>query len=120
MPHSCSSSDMAGTSTPYPGSRTKRRPEITGHRNDPGTRQHQGSRPDKRRPSMINSGWGLAASRPGAHASPVTAFTVPVMMDRVRGKVGSVAGADLVTSLRRAGVNRGDLVALVVSPAFEF
>jgi DNA polymerase-1 len=31
-----------------------------------------------------------------------------------------VAGADLVTSLRRAGVNRGDLVALVVSPALEF
>jgi len=30
-----------------------------------------------------------------------------------------VAGADLVTSLRQAGVNRGDLVALVVSPAFE-
>ena len=38
---------------------------------------------------------------------------------RVRGKVGSVAGADLVTSLRQAGVNRGDLVALVVSPALE-
>ena len=31
--------------------------------------------------------------------------------------VGSVAGADLVTSLRRAGVNRGDLVGLVVSPS---
>ena len=31
-----------------------------------------------------------------------------------------MAGADLVTSLRRAGVNRGDLVALVVSPALEF
>jgi len=31
-----------------------------------------------------------------------------------------VAGADLVTSLRQAGVNRGDLVALVVSPALEF
>ena len=30
-----------------------------------------------------------------------------------------MAGADLVTSLRQAGVNRGDLVALVVSPAFE-
>ena len=28
-----------------------------------------------------------------------------------------MAGADLVTSLRRAGVNRGDLVALVISPA---
>jgi DNA polymerase I len=28
-----------------------------------------------------------------------------------------VAGADLVTSLGRAGVNRGDLVALVISPA---
>ena len=28
-------------------------------------------------------------------------------------------GADLVTSLRQAGVNRGDLVALVVSPAIE-
>jgi DNA polymerase-1 len=38
---------------------------------------------------------------------------------RVRGKVGSVAGADLVTSLRQAGVSRGDLVALVISPAFE-
>jgi len=34
--------------------------------------------------------------------------------------VGSVAGADLVTSLRRAGVQRGDLVALVISPALEF
>ena len=31
-----------------------------------------------------------------------------------------MAGADLVTSLRQAGVNRGDLVALVVSPALEF
>jgi len=31
-----------------------------------------------------------------------------------------VAGADLVTSLRQAGVQRGDLVALVVSPALEF
>ena len=30
-----------------------------------------------------------------------------------------MAGADLVTSLRQAGVNRGDLVALVVSPALE-
>jgi DNA polymerase-1 len=30
-----------------------------------------------------------------------------------------VAGADLVTALRAAGVNRGDLVALVISPAFE-
>jgi DNA polymerase-1 len=30
-----------------------------------------------------------------------------------------VAGADLVTSLRRAGVSRGDLVALVISPALE-
>ena len=30
----------------------------------------------------------------------------------------SVADADLVTSLRQAGVNRGDLVALVISPAF--
>src|SRR5947209_4706714 len=37
----------------------------------------------------------------------------------VRGKVGSVAGADLVTSLRQAGVSRGDLVALVISPALE-
>src|SRR2546430_469258 len=36
---------------------------------------------------------------------------------RVRGKVGSVAGADLVTSLRQAGVSRGELVALVISPA---
>src|SRR5438132_14391302 len=34
----------------------------------------------------------------------------------MRGKVGSVAGADLVTSLRQAGVNRGDLVGLVISP----
>src|ERR1035441_7486999 len=33
-----------------------------------------------------------------------------------RGRVGSVAGAELVTSLRQAGVNRGDLVGLVVSP----
>src|SRR6266700_3238644 len=32
---------------------------------------------------------------------------------------GSVAGADLVTSLRQAGVSRGDLVALVISPALE-
>jgi len=31
-----------------------------------------------------------------------------------------VASADLVTSLRQAGVNRGDLVALVISPALEF
>ena len=31
--------------------------------------------------------------------------------------VGSVTGADLVTSLRQAGVNRGDLVGLVISPA---
>jgi DNA polymerase I len=30
-----------------------------------------------------------------------------------------VASADLVTSLRQAGVNRGDLVALVISPAGE-
>ena len=30
-----------------------------------------------------------------------------------------MASADLVTSLRQAGVNRGDLVALVISPAFE-
>jgi DNA polymerase I len=30
-----------------------------------------------------------------------------------------VASADLVTLLRQAGVNRGDLVALVVSPALE-
>jgi len=30
-----------------------------------------------------------------------------------------VAGADLVTSLRQAGVSRGDLVALVISPALE-
>src|SRR5947208_1544787 len=37
----------------------------------------------------------------------------------VRGKVGSVAGADLVTSLQQAGVGRGDLVALVISPTFE-
>src|SRR6266851_9136340 len=34
----------------------------------------------------------------------------------MRGKVGSVAGADIVTSLRPAGVNRGDLVGLVISP----
>jgi DNA polymerase-1 len=31
-----------------------------------------------------------------------------------------VAGADLVTSLRQTGVKRGDLVALVISPALEF
>src|SRR5215467_9016997 len=37
----------------------------------------------------------------------------------VRGKVGSVAGADLVTSLRQAGVRRGELVALVIFPALE-
>ena len=30
-----------------------------------------------------------------------------------------MAGADLVTALREAGVNRGDLVALAISPAFE-
>ena len=30
-----------------------------------------------------------------------------------------MAGADLVTSLRQAGVSRGDLVALVISPALE-
>ena len=30
-----------------------------------------------------------------------------------------MADADLVTALREAGVSRGDLVALVVSPAFE-
>src|ERR1700753_1366615 len=37
----------------------------------------------------------------------------------VRGKVGSVAGADLVTSLRQACVRRCDLVALVISRALE-
>ena len=30
-----------------------------------------------------------------------------------------MAGADLVTALRQAGVSRGDLVALVISPALE-
>ena len=30
-----------------------------------------------------------------------------------------MAGADLVTSLRQAGVSRGDLVALVISPALD-
>jgi len=37
----------------------------------------------------------------------------------LRGMVGSVADADLVTSLRQAGVNRGDMVALVISPALD-
>jgi len=32
MPRSCSSSDMAGTSTPYDRGRTRRRPYITGHK----------------------------------------------------------------------------------------
>ena len=32
---------------------------------------------------------------------------------------GSVADEDLVTSLRQAGVNRGDLVGLVISPALD-
>jgi hypothetical protein len=42
MSHSCSSSDMAGTSKPYPRRRARRRTGITGHGNLPGTLEHQG------------------------------------------------------------------------------
>src|SRR5262249_11408108 len=51
MSHSCSSSDMAGTSTPYPHRRAGPRPGTTGHRDLPGARQHQGPRPGLTPPS---------------------------------------------------------------------
>ena len=54
-----------------------------------------------------------------AAAVPVSVL-VMVTGSRVRGKVACVADADLVTSLREAGVNRGDLVALVVTPALGY
>src|SRR6266566_746258 len=89
------------------------------------------------------SGPMLALQAPALHGSSRAtiqlgcASGVPVMADsktrpgvlaparprrwrrRIRGMVGSVAGADLVTSLRQAGVSRGDLVALVISPALD-
>src|SRR6516165_9194526 len=68
---------------------------------------------------MINSSSGPAGFPLALHVSPVTAFTGSVNRGSRSWQGGFVEGADLVTSLRQAGVNRGDLVALVVSPAFE-
>src|SRR6516162_10067169 len=68
---------------------------------------------------MINPSSGPAGFPLALHVSPVTAFTGPVNRGSRSWQGGFVEGADLVTSLRQAGVNRGDLVALVVSPAFE-
>jgi hypothetical protein len=42
MSHSCSWSDMAGTSTPYQRSWTGRRAGFMGHGSTPGTQEHQG------------------------------------------------------------------------------
>jgi hypothetical protein len=44
MSLSRSYNDMAGTSTPYPRSRTGQKPAIIGHGNVPGTQEHQKSR----------------------------------------------------------------------------
>jgi hypothetical protein len=55
MSQPCSWSDMAETSTPYPPSPTGRQPEITGHKNIPGTQQHQGPRAGHAPPATINS-----------------------------------------------------------------